>query len=251
MYNNKKIEDVLIHIHKQGFNRFIMSNNVNNEKILAFGFKYTTEPNINICCDKIEKLPAPELMIEVDRSHDESIGRYVEKLCMKNKLPLYLSPTKFSFVDNTFSIEFGKVVLNITCEIDQDITTKARMCDIKQLTLFEIFNIECIKYLTKDNVLLFDMYKLGDLTPEVLNDLKISYFYLLNGFYPGVNKSYKTYHRSSTPYCKIHNNQVFIGLWDNYKNKIISRIKVEEISFKKYLEKLYIDYCDTQVFQWD
>lgn len=251
MYNNKKIEDILNYIHKQGFNRFIMRNNINNEKILAFGFKYTTEPNINICCDKIEKLPAPELMIEVDRSHDESIGRYVEQLCMKNKLPLYLSPTKFSFVDNTFSIEFGKVVINITCEIDQDITMKVKLRDIKQLTLFEVFDFKCIKYLTKDNVLLFDTYKLGDLTPEALKDLKISYFYLLNGFYPGVNKSYKAYHRSSTPYFKIHNNQVFIGLWDNYKNKIISRIKVEEISLKKYLEKLYIDYCDTQAFQWD
>ncbi len=243
MQNNKKLEDILNHIQKQGFNRFVMSNNVNNEKILGFGLKYTTEPNINIFQMSpltLEKYVHPKLCIELDRTQDIIMEKYLIDLATeldlrRQKQGLSFLSTdfpKYAWYNNILCIKYGDdIVVNVKCEIDKNITSQS-------FKIFDgnIFNIDYIdfekSYETNEEIcIVLNAYEFGQLTSENLWELKKLYAEWLNGcsFESHLfDKPIYRYNRSSSLCCflDIDSDEVFIGLWDNYANKYVSKCKL-------------------------
>lgn len=265
MKNKEKIKAVLNHINQQGYNRFVMRNNINDDKILAFGINFTNEPNINILKNNSTgKYALPNLVLNLDPSQDLVLTEYVDDLLDEanrirwvlhqdlikretsetNKIFEWFNPNDISFTEQTLNLEYGDILLKIECECDKQVgivNIQNYIGEVNPKTIFQLLTLdESRSCITDDNIyMIFNPYYLGKLDKNQALDLKLVYLELLDAFEEPEKFNSPKYFRSCFPYCKkdLHNNKFTVGLWDNYKNKPINETECSNALYST-MEKL-------------
>lgn len=256
------LQKAISRIEEQGFNKFIMTNNITDEKILGYRLKMTTRPNYNYFNCAIEEYTEKQLCIELDRTQDLVFQEFANKLAfqknmhLKKKITWFKTlPVSYISSSNILVFNFGDVKLKIECQKDDN-----RKYDYHRfsdnLWGFGFFDI---KYLDYENSLIdnskiyavIDTYKLGKLSDTQISKLKLEYIDLLNCAkeIKNLNDEYnaKKYNRSSSPFCMYdeENKQCYIGLWDNSNKKPLSLYPTEKYKYRiEYIDNKIKELCD-------
>lgn len=248
------------------YGKYIMTNNLTNERIIGFGLKATNKPKVNYTLNKtIAKYRKPKLCLELDSTQDLVITDYIESLIYNENIRRARRGEKKWLSSNISKFTVEKNVINISCgELSLKITKirslkKANGIVKDKITLVDILSAEYIdeenSFVDKrDNAcVLLDLYKLGNLNELQIQDIQSEYFDLLN-YQNGYEGKIIKYNRAATPYVTYDkwDKKCYVGLWSLQDNRALSKYNAcnwkydSEIIFPK-IKKLCENYFLSQV----
>lgn len=259
------LQKIICDIEEQGFNKFIMTNNITDEKILGYKLKMITKPNLNIFSYDIVEYTEKELCFELDRTQDLVLRRFANELASQGNVErfkigkeqtgwLKTLPITFVLRSDTIIIRFGDVKFDIQCQKDSNriYNTNSFSDNLDSTGLFNLKYLDYCNSLIDESktYVVIDTYKLGLLSDVQTEELKLEYIDLLN-----CAKEIKTlddeckaikYKRSASPYCMYdeESKQCYIGLWDNLSQKPLSSYPIQQYKYKVDIKPQIKELCD-------
>lgn len=266
------LQKIIDDIEKQGFNKFVMTNNITDEKILGYKLKTTTKPNLNIFDYHTNEYAKQELCLELDRTQDLVLQNFANEIAFRSNMEMckkvkgqtkWLKTISVSYVlrNDTIIISYGDVRFDIECqkESGRNYNSDSFPDDFYGFDLYDI------KYLDYENSLIdgsktyavIDTYKLGVLSDNQIEKLKLEYIDLLNcdKDIKSINDEYeaKKYKRSASPYCMYNeeHKRYYIGLWDNLNQKPLSSYSIQQYKYKvEHIKSKIKALCD-EVYKYN